>query len=127
MPSTVAEWIVAIIGAGGGLKFLSDLLTARSQSRKNKTDNAVTLINSATGYAEGLVRRLDQQEADFAAFKAAQEARNRAQEARNRAEDRLRLAHAQWDYGVVVELRARDIQVADPPPLFLPDNEETAP
>lgn len=122
---TPLEILVATLGTGGVGKFGWDLIKARSDSRKSKVDNTVQLVDSATVYSEKLVARVDQlttrldeSNARMDAFRAEQDERNRAQEARNRREDRLKFQHQRWDDYVAGQLRAHNIQVPDPPPLF---------
>lgn len=117
----IVQWVIGIIGAGGFGKFAWDFVTAFTQPRKAKTDNAVNLVNSATGYADKLNDRLDRINERFDLFRREQEERNRAQEARNRAQDRLLLEHSRWDHRTVAQLRSKGIPVEEPPPLFLPE------
>ena len=116
---TVMQWVVAVVGAFGGGKFMYDIVMARSQGKKIKTDNAVTLVNSAAAYAEGLVKRIDSVGNRFDEFRREQEIKNAEQDRRNRAQDRLLLQHSQWDHLVVTQLKAKGISVTEPPPLFL--------
>jgi hypothetical protein len=115
----VIQYIVALIGVGGTGKFVFDLFSARSQGKKVNTENTVMLVNSATGYADKVVERLDKVTADFEAFRREQEGRNRAQEARNRMDDRLKVVHSQWDNRAASEIRSLGGHIEDPPPLFL--------
>lgn len=115
----VMQWIAGILGAGGGGKFIWDIFTARSQNRKNNTESAVTLVNSAAGYADGLVKRIDSINARFDEFRREQERKNDDQERRNRQQDRLLMAHSRWDHQMVTQLRAKGVPVEEPPPLFL--------
>lgn len=122
----VMQWIAAVLGAGGGGKFIWDIFTARSQNRKNNTDSTVLLVNSAAGYADGLVRRIESINARFDEFRREQESKNQEQarkneeqNRRNRAQDLLLLEHSRWDHQVVSTLKTKGITVAEPPPLFL--------
>lgn len=119
--SPLIQWVVGVLGAGGFGKLTWDVVTAFSQSRKTKTDNAVTLINSATGYNESLIRRLDTMSDKFDDFRKEQNALNKENDQRWRTQERLLLAHSQWDHQMVLQLRTKGVRVEDPPPLFLPE------
>lgn len=121
----IMQWIAAILGAGGGGKFIWDILTARSQTRKNNTDSTVMLVNSAAGYAETLVKRIDSINQRFDEFRREQELKNDNQERRNRTQDRLLMAHSRWDHQMVTQLRAKGVSVEEPPPLFLTELDTT--
>jgi hypothetical protein len=121
----IMQWIAAILGVGGGGKFLFDVFTARSQNRKNRTDTAVTLINSAAGYADGLVKRLDDLQERSDKIDQKFDDFRRAQEARNRQQDILLLEHSRWDHKVVTVANANGIPLEEPPPLFLPEWNKT--
>lgn len=117
---TVIQWIVAAIGTGGIGKFLWDGVTAFTQRGKNKTESAVILLNSATGYSSKIEARLDSVNEKFDEFRREQERRNQENDRRWRQQDQLLLAHARWDHHVVAHLKAKGVPVEEPPPLFLP-------
>lgn len=92
----------------------------------------MTLVNSATGYAEGLVKRIDalNDRADkvgdaFDAFRKEQLKRNEQQDIRNRQQDTLLLAHSRWDHQVVSVANANGIPLEPPPPLFLHEGSQS--
>lgn len=114
----VMQWVVAVIGGGGASKFIYDIFSARSQGKKVNAENTVMLVNSATGYADKVVERLDRTIAAFEKFKSEQEERNRQQAARNRMDDRLKIVHSQWDSRAANEIRGLGGHIEDPPPLF---------
>lgn len=89
-------------------------------------------MNSATGYAEGLVKRIDalnersdKVSAAFDAFRKEQLKRNEDQDIRNREQDRLLLAHSRWDHQVVSVANANGIPLEPPPPLFLHERSQS--
>lgn len=118
MLPVIIQYLVAIIGVGGTGKFVFDIFSARSQGKKVNTENTVMLVNSATGYADKVVERLDKVTAEFEVFRRDQEERNRQQSARNRLDDRLKIVHSQWDNRAASEIRQLGGHIEDPPPLF---------
>lgn len=125
MPQTLAQWVIAILGTGGIGKFIWDLFTARSQNRKNNSDVTVNLVNSATGYADGLTRRIDSINTRFDDFRKQQEEKDSARDRRDRLQARLLLDHSKWDHRMATALRQQGITVEEPPPLFIPEGNET--
>lgn len=125
MPKTIMEWIIAVFGAGGVSKFGWDIFMARSQGRKGKTDNTVTLVNSATGYAESLTRRIDSINNRFDEFRHEQERKDDARDRRDRQQARLLMEHARWDHRVTVALRDLGRPVEEAPPLFISEGNDT--
>ena len=118
---TVMQWIAAVLGVGGGGKFIWEIFTVRSQAKKNSSESTVLLVNSATGYADSVAKQLDSLNHRFDEFRKDQEAKNDEQDRRNREQDRLLFAHSRWDHEVAALLRQKGVQVAEPPPLFLPE------
>lgn len=115
------QWVAAVLGVGGGGKFIWDIVTARSQVKRNSSESTVMLVNSAAGYADGLVKRIDSINHRFDEFRREQELKNDEQDRRNREQDKLLVAHSRWDHEVANQLRAKGVKVTEPPPLFLPE------
>lgn len=124
MPKAIMEWIIAVFGVGGVSKFGWDLFMARSQSRKTKTDNTVTLVNSATGYAASLTERIDSINNRFDEFRRDQEKKDDERDRRDRQQARLLLEHSKWDHRVTNALRALGSPVEEAPPLFISEGND---
>lgn len=125
MPQTLAQWAIAVFGAGGIGKFLWDIFTARSQNKKNNADVTVNLVNSATGYADGLAKRIDSINDRFDTFRKEQELKDDERDRRDRLQARLLMDHSRWDHRMATALRQQGITVEEPPPLFIPERNET--
>lgn len=117
---TAIQWVVAVLGTGGIGKFLWDVVTALTQRKKNSAESAVLLVNSATGYSDKVVARLDSVTAAFDEFRKDQDRRNRENDLRWRQQDQILLEHSRWDHHMVAQLKAKGVKVEEPPPLFLP-------
>jgi hypothetical protein len=119
MPSVdvFAQWAVALLGVGGGGKFAYDMITARQAGRKGKTEGAVMLVDSASGFAQTLVARLDAVEREFAAYK-------RQDEIYRRQQDRLFRQHSRWDDELVERLEDLGEHISPPPPLYIDTDAE---
>lgn len=124
MPQTLAQWALAVFGAGGVGKFLWDIFTAPSQRRKIDSERTVNLVNSATGYADGLTKRIDSINDRFDSFRRQQEQKDDARDARDRQQARLLLDHSKWDHRMASALRDVGITVEEPPPLFIPEGNQ---
>ena len=117
---TAIQWVVAVLGTGGIGKFLWDVVIALTQRKKNSAESAVLLVNSATGYSDKVVARLDSVTAAFDEFRKDQDRRNRENDLRWRQQDQILLEHSRWDHHMVAQLKAKGVKVEEPPPLFLP-------
>jgi homoserine dehydrogenase len=131
MPQTLAQWVIAVIGTGGVGKFAWDLFTARSQNKKNNSDVTVNLVNSATGYADSLTRRIDSINARFDEFRQqvedkedARDERDRERDRRDRRQAQLLLDHSRWDHRVTSALRELGRPVEEAPPLFISEGND---
>jgi hypothetical protein len=103
------------------MKYLVELFKARAQAKKTSAESTVLLMNSATGYSDGLAKRVDAISEAFDEFRKQQNIRNQEQLARDRADDRLKLAHSRWDDKVVAVIRDLGGKIENPPPLYPPE------
>jgi hypothetical protein len=125
VPQTLMQWAITLFGAGGISKFLWDAIAARSQNRKNKTDNTVTLMNSATGYVEILTKRIDSISNGFDEFRREQGRKDDDRDRRERQQARLLLEHSRWDHRVTNVLRDLGRPIEEAPPLFIAEGNES--
>lgn len=119
--SPLVEWIAGILGGGAGARYLYDIWTSRSRNRKTDAEGAVLLVNSATGYSEKLVKRIDTISKSFDEFRREQQELNDMRTRRDRLDDQLKLAHSRWDDKMVDVVRKLGGQIEDPPPLYPPE------
>lgn len=124
MPKTLLEWVIAFFGAGGMGKFLWDVFNARSLNKKTNSDVTVNLVNSATGYADSLTKRIDSINTRFDDFRRQQEDKDDDRDRRDRLQARLLLEHSRWDHRMATTLREQGFTVEEPPPLFIPEGNE---
>lgn len=125
MPQTLMQWVIAFFGAGGVGKFGWDIFVARSQNRRSNTKNTVELVNSATGYADSLTRRIDSINTRFDEFRKEQEDKEDERDRRDRQQARLLLKHSEWDHRVTNALRQLGRPVEEAPPLFISEGNDT--
>lgn len=111
-PDSIASWIVSVLAAGGGTKFVIDLLSARSKSRKEGAEGSAILVNSASEYARQLTADLKAMREEFDRYRNEQDTRSRLQEGRFRE-------HARWDVQVQRKLLELGEVVPEAPPLYL--------
>lgn len=109
---SVAAWIVAALGAGGGGKFFYDLVTMRARGKKIGAEGSAILVGSASEYARQLTE-------DHAALRGELNRHVTEQRARDARLDRMFREHGRWDMEVYRRLAALQEPVDPPPPLYV--------